>query len=216
MKRITFITGHYGSGKSEFAVNLAIMEGIDLLIDLDIINPYFRSRELAQLLAENNIKLISSPLKDALGSDLPYIAKEAFAPFSNMATRSIYDLGGDRAGARLLRQFKDMMMPDEVDLLLCVNVYRELTSSSEKIVDMIRQIEESGGFQISGLINNSNFLRDTTYDDLLYGESILKEVEKRCQLDIVYTGVYEDIISKCGPLAGKVIPLKLYLRKKWL
>ncbi len=71
MKRITFITGHYGSGKSEFAVNLAISEGANMIVDLDIINPYFRSRELARLLEEKNVSLVSSPLKDATGSDLP-------------------------------------------------------------------------------------------------------------------------------------------------
>ncbi|HOA79045.1 MAG: ATP-binding protein [Bacilli bacterium] len=216
MKRITFITGHYGSGKSEFAVNLAISEGANMIVDLDIINPYFRSRELARLLEEKNVSLVSSPLKDAAGSDLPYIAKEAYQPFSAPDIRAIYDLGGDRAGARLMRQFKDLMNIAEVDLLLCVNVYRELTSSPEKITDIIRQIEESAGFRVTGLINNSNFLRDTTYDDLLYGETVLKEVEKRTRLAIVYTGVYEDLAKKCGPLAGQVIPLKLYLRKKWL
>ncbi|HHZ18258.1 MAG TPA: ATP-binding protein [Acholeplasmataceae bacterium] len=216
MKRITFITGHYGSGKSEFAVNLAIIEKVKMIVDLDIINPYFRSRELTELMIEHDISLVSSPLKEAAASDLPYIAREAYQPFSVPELTAIYDLGGDRAGARLMRQFKDHIRPEEVDLLLCVNVYRELTSSPEKIADMIRQIEESSGYKITGLINNSNFLRDTTYEDLLYGERILNEVEKRLELSIVYTGIYEDLVNKCGPLAGRVVPLKLFLRKKWL
>src|SRR5690554_6078317 len=100
MKRITFITGHYGSGKSEFAANMAITHKVDMVVDLDIINPYFRSRELFRLMADNNIKLISSPLKDKPGSDLPYIDKEVFSPFSDPAARAIIDLGGDRPGAR--------------------------------------------------------------------------------------------------------------------
>lgn len=216
MKRITFITGHYGSGKSEFSVNLAIIKNVKMLVDLDIVNPYFRSRELENTLNENNIKLVSSTVPDSLGSDLPYISKEAFEPFHNQELSAIIDLGGDGVGAKLIRQFSDLIKYEEVDLLFCINCYRDLTSTPDKIIEMIHEIESSGGLKVTGLINNSNFLRDTVYEDLLYGEKIVKEVSGKMNLDIVYTGVYEDIIKHCGKLEGELIPLKLYLRKKWL
>lgn len=215
MKRLTFITGHYGSGKSEFSVNLAIRKGIKNIVDLDIVNPYFRSRELVDILKQSDIKLISSPLENSLGSDLPYIAREAYT-LINSQDDVIYDLGGDSVGARILRQFVDSINLEDSDLLLCVNVYREQTSTAEKIMKIIDEIESSGGIRITGLINNSNFIRDTTYKDLTDAEEIIIEVAKQRNLDILYTGVYENIYDSCGELLGEVIPLKLYLRKKWL
>lgn len=215
MKRITIITGHYGSGKSEFSVNLAINKGIKYLVDLDIVNPYFRTRELAEKLEETGIKFISSPVSSSLGSDLPYIAKEAFT-LLNGNNKVIYDLGGDPIGAIILRQFHDKIDLNEVDLLLCVNVYRNQTSSKEKIIEMLRSIENSGGIKITGLINNSNFLRETKIDDIAYAEKIIKEVAKEVNLPILYTGVYEKIASSICNVEGELIPLKLYLRKEWL
>ena len=215
MKKITFITGHYGSGKSEFSVNLAINKGIKNIVDLDIVNPYFRTRELSDILKEQDINLVSSSVDNSLGSDLPYVSKEAYT-LVNSNESVIYDLGGDPIGAKILRQFTDSLDIESVDLLLCINVYREQTSTVDKILEMIKAIEGSGGLRITGLINNSNFIRDTVYQDLVDAEEIIKEVSKITNLDIKYTGVYENIIDSCGSLLGEVIPLKLYLRKKWL
>lgn len=215
MKRITIITGHYGSGKSEFSVNLALNKGIKYIVDLDIVNPYFRTRELAEKLEETGIKLISSPVSSSLGSDLPYIAKEAFTLLKSN-DKVIYDLGGDPVGAIILRQFHEKVDMSEVNLLLCINVYREKTSSKEKIMEMLKGIENSGGIKVTGLINNSNLLRDTKIDDIVYGEKIIKEVAKELNLPIFYTGVYEKIYSLCNKLEGEIIPIKLFLRKEWL
>lgn len=157
MKRITFIAGHYGSGKSEFSLNLAIQKRVSTLVDLDIVNPYFRSRELEKLLNENHVKMVSSPLEKALGSDLPFISSQAFSPFSQPQVTAIYDLGGNGVGAKLIRQFLDFINKEETDLLLCINIYREETDDVAKIIKMINEIESSGGLKVTGLINNSNF-----------------------------------------------------------
>lgn len=215
MKRITFITGHYGSGKSEFSVNFALYKKAECLVDLDIVNPYFRTRELEDLYRAKNIRLISSSLNNALGSDLPFIAKEVFYPFSRHLT-SVFDLGGDDVGSRIVQQFSEIIEPEETDFLFCVNCYREETENPEKIIQAIEKIARSGGFKITGLINNTNLLRDTDYRDLLYGERILKEVASKTGLKILYTGVYVKIVAKIGKLEGEIIPINLYLRKKWL
>jgi hypothetical protein len=216
MKRITFVAGHYGSGKSEFSVNLAIQKKVSMLIDLDIVNPYFRSRELETLLNENNVKMISSPLEKALGSDLPYISSQVFQPFLDPSQSAILDLGGDGVGARLMRQFFDYIRIEETDLLLCINVFREETESAEKIIAMIRQIENSSGLKITGLINNSNFIRETTIQDVLKGQSIIRKVAQSQNLPIVYTGIYDKLSQSGEKLEGELILLKLYLRKEWL
>lgn len=216
MKRITFIAGHYGSGKSEFSLNLAIAKQVSVLVDLDIVNPYFRSRELETLLNENHVKMISSSLENALGSDLPFISSQVFLPFTNQKLTAIYDLGGDGVGAKLMHQFQDYWNEEEIDLLLCINIYREETSNVANILKMINQIEGSSGCKVTGFINNSNFIRQTTIEDVLQGQSIIEQVCEKTNLPLVYTGLFEDVFHNEHQLKGELILLKLYLRQKWL
>lgn len=212
-KRITIITGHYGSGKSEFAINFAILKKFQTLVDLDIINPYFRSRELTPLLASQGIEVISSPLGSAPGSDLPYIDAASFRPFLTNE-KALYDLGGNASGALLMQQFTDIITED-LDFLLCVNVYREETKDSAGIIKMINSIEGASGLKLTGIINNSHLLRETKVEDILYGQRIIDEVVKEVNIPLCYTGVWEKVILN-KPLKGEIIPLALYLRPSWL
>lgn len=214
-KNITVISGHYGSGKSEFSVNLAVLKNIDLLIDLDIVNPYFRSRETEEVLNKKNIEVVSSPLGNIPGSDLPYLSARIFAPFYNKDLKAIYDLGGNNVGALVFKQFKDFDFT-EVDHLLIVNVYREETETAEKIIKMAKEIEESSGLKIKGLINNSNLLRITKEEDILKGQETILMAAEKLKLKIVYTCVSENILINEEKLQGEVIRLKLYLRQDWL
>lgn len=216
MKRITFIAGHYGSGKTEVSLNLAILKKVNILVDLDIVNPYFRSRELEEELNKKEIKLISSSLKNALGSDLPFISSEVYLPFYNKDKTAIYDLGGNDIGSRVFRQFSDLYNEEEFDFLISINVYREETESKEAIIKMIETIEISSGIKITGLINNSNYLRETKLEDLIYGEKIILEVSEALKLPIIYTTIYENLKIDNVSFRGEIIPLKLYLRKPWL
>lgn len=215
MKNITFLTGYYGSGKSELAINLALKERVDYVIDLDVINPYFRTREQEKLLEANGIEIISSDLDYKMHIDMPYISQRVFIPFHNKEKCAIYDLGGNDVGAKLLRQFEDYNDQD-IDLYLVINVFREDSSSKEKIVTLINKIEGAGGFKVTGLINNSNLLRETSLDDIAYGENIIKEVAAETKLPIVYTAVWEDIYADNLAFQGETLKLKLYFRKNWL
>lgn len=213
MKKITVISGSYGSGKSEFSLNLAINKNYKYLVDLDVINPYFRSRELEELLNKYQIKTIASPLKNARGSDLPFISSEAYLPFS-VNEKTIIDLGGDVAGAKLMRQFEDLIT-DDVELLVCVNIYRESTQTVESIISSIRKLEGSSGLVAKGLINTSNLLKETTIEDILKGQEILLEVSKALNIPIVYSAL-PYFLTKDSKLKGEVIPINLYLRPTWL
>lgn len=215
MKNITFLTGYYGSGKSELAINLALKERVDYVIDLDVINPYFRTREQEVLLKEHGIEIISSDLDYKMHVDMPYISQRVFIPFHNKNKSAIYDLGGNDVGAKLLRQFEDYNDQD-IDLYLVVNVFREDSSSKEKIIELINKIEGAGGFKVTGLINNSNLLRETTLADISYGENIINEVAEVIKLPIVYTAVWENIYADNLAFQGETLKLKLYFRKNWL
>lgn len=215
MKNITFLTGYYGSGKTEIAVNLAIQKKFDMVVDLDIINPYFRSRELEEELKEYGIKTISSDLDYKSHIDLPYISKKIFIPFHNQKIKAVFDLGGNDLGAKLLRQFKDYT-DRAVDLFIVVNVFRQETSNATKIIELINKIEGMGGFLVTGLINNTNLLKETTLSDILEGQNILKEVSLKTGLEIKYTSIWENFDFDTSEILGEVIKIKLFHRKDWI
>ncbi len=216
MKNITFLTGYYGSGKTEITVNLAIQNRVDYVVDLDIINPYFRSREMETELLKHGIESISSDLDYKVHLDMPYISRRIFLPFHNQKLKAIYDLGGNDLGAKLLRQFDDYNSRD-VDLFLVVNIYRTETDSVDKIIKLINKIEGMGGFKVTGLINNSNLLRETTMTEIMNGQAIIDEVSRKTSLPVVYTAIWEKLdIADNLIFSGKILKLKLYLRKNWL
>lgn len=215
MKRITFVVGHYGSGKTEFALNLAIQKKIDYLLDLDIVNPFFRSRELESFLDAHQIKMIAStPLNGNYG-DLPFLSKDIFLPFQKSDKLAVFDMGGNDAGALILRQFRDYIEED-VDVLMVVNIFREQTQTVDAIIRQINAIEGSSGMKITGLVNNSHLLKYTTVEDIIRGNEIVCQVSEKLKLPILYTVVRADLLHPEMILSGETLPITLYLRKTWL
>ena len=216
MKRITIIAGHYGSGKSEISVNLALANKVDYFVDLDIINPYFRTRALDQLFEEHGIHLVESTVKGMLNSDMPYVSGEGAVPFVNTNLTAIYDLGGTENGARVLVQFVDRATDFEnIDFLCTVNIYRPETATAEKILQTITLLEAETQLKITGLINNTNLMDETTEQDIIDGEEVLKEVSKQLQIPIVYT-VVEEHKNFTRAFEGERINLNRYVARKWL
>ncbi len=218
MKRITIISGHYGSGKSEVSVNLAIQKKINYLIDLDIINPYFRSRSLNLLLEENDIHLVESTVKGMLGSDLPYVSGEGVIPFIKDDITAIYDLGGTENGVRVLIQFLDKVKDlKEIDFLCVVNIFRPETSSVEKILQTITMYEAVTQLKVTGLINNTNLINETTEEGIIEGERILKAVSEKLKIPILFTVIEEtkDKIYK-HKFLGERLVLTRHIAKRWL
>lgn len=217
MKRITIISGHYGSGKSEISVNLAISKKIDYLVDLDIINPYFRSRGLAEMLDKENIHLVESTIKGMTGSDLPYVSGEGVVPFINPDITAIYDLGGTENGARVLIQFLDRVKDiNEIDFLCSVNIFRPETADVKGILDTIAMYEAETQIKVTGLINNTNLINETAEEDIIRGEGILKEVSKILNIPIVYTVVEETRKDFNYKFSGERINLIRHIAKKFL
>lgn len=213
MERITFLTGYYGSGKSEIALNLAIQKQVNYLVDLDIINPYFRTREMEQLLNSFHIQVISSGMEHGMYTDLPYISGKVFQPFILKDKKAIYDLGGNDLGAKLLMQFQDFQ--DSFDLLIVVNVFRMETETVEDICRLIEKIENASSKKVTGIINNSNLIHETTIETIEKGDTILKAVSEKTGLPIKYTCIREGILNEPYRFQGELLPLKIYLRKNW-
>lgn len=215
MKRITIIAGHYGSGKSEISVNLAIDKKIDYIVDLDIINPYFRSRALDDLFKEKGIHLVESTIKGMLNSDMPYVSGEGRVPFVNKDITAIYDLGGTENGAKVLIQFTEYITDyDEIDFLVAINTFRPETATKKDILHSITLLEAQTQIKVTGLINNTNLMEETSLEDVINGERIIKEVSEQLNVPIMYTVVEENKEFQYD-FEGERINLIRYVARKW-
>ncbi len=216
MKRITIIAGHYGSGKSEISTHLALKYQVDYFVDLDIINPYFRTRALSKLFEKHGIVLVESTVKGMKNSDMPYVSGEGVIPFINENLTAVYDLGGTENGGRVLMQFRNRMKNlDEIDLLYVVNIYRPESDNAISIIRAINKLEAVTELKVTGLINNTNLMEFTTEEDVFKGENVLKEISKKLQIPIVYT-VVEEHHQFNGPFIGEKIILQRLVAKEWL
>ncbi|QVK19123.1 ATP-binding protein [Mycoplasmatota bacterium] len=220
-KKLYIIVGHYGSGKSEFSVNFAKKLKKNkkevCLADLDIVNPYFRSREARLSLMNLGIAVVSDTLNSVKGLDMPYLSPAIKGQIVHNKNNLILDCGGDEVGVRVLKQFYNEIIERDFEIYMVINVYRPETSNVEAIIKMKNQLENEIGLPIKGYINNSNFLRQTSVDDIIYSDKILKEVSEITQVPILYVSALEKLIKQLpNDVSGERFILNLSLRNDWL
>ncbi|MCD5414158.1 MAG: ATP-binding protein [Clostridiales bacterium] len=219
-KRICIISGYYGNGKTEFALNYAISlakQGIKtVLADLDFVNPYFRSREKEQLLNGYGVKLVSSNIKK-LGSDLPAISGGVAGSLNDLSVRVVLDVGGDATGARVLSSHKDHLIEGQYDMFYVVNANRLENLTAEGVINNMKEIEKSARAKFTGLVNNTHLLRYTTVADILKGQTVCENVSKIVNLPIKYIAASEMIIGKQPKdLEGEILPINMLIREAWM
>ena len=219
MKRITVIVGHYGSGKTEFAINYAlhlVRQGLKTaLVDLDIANPYFRSRERQELLEEEGIALYSNVFGRDITSDLPALDPGIRAPLEDKDCHVVLDAGGDDSGARILIQYRKYLTnPEETEILFVLNGNRPETDTAEKNIRYLKTIEAEIGLPVTALVNNTHMLRETTREDLDKGMELAREVSDLAGIPIKY----HSIIKERMPVSCQedVFPLTLFMRPECL
>ncbi|MCH4889992.1 ATP-binding protein [Acidaminobacter sp. JC074] len=220
-KRIRIIVGHYGSGKTEFAVNYAMKlsetEDNVALADLDVVNVYFRSREKAQLMTDAGIKVISSQFGHGANLDLPAISAGVFGPLQDDNCHTILDIGGDSTGTRVLGTFKQIIGFKGYDMFLVVNAYRQDTQTKEGVIKHIEEIENQTGFKITGLVNNTHLLRETTLEDVKKGQELVKSVSESTNIPIKYICAIEKVAQTIpSDYDGEIMPIKMYMREEWM
>ena len=196
----TIIVGHYGSGKTEFAANLALAlsrAGRSVLAaDLDIVNPYFRLRELREDFAPENIRVISSYYEDEMCLDSPALAaslRSCFEPEGTGEAR-IVDVGGDPAGATVLGRYAALLRGQEYGMWLVVNANRPQTREAGQVAAYIDAIQRASRLKVTGLVNNTHFLRETGAEDVLRGDALVREVGKLTGLPVICTAVEERLL----------------------
>ena len=210
-KRIIIIVGGYGSGKSEVSVNLArhLASGGTAPIsiaDLDIVNPYFRSREAASELEAFGVKCLI-PAGGQVFADLPIIIPEIKGAIGRNDGFLILDVGGDDVGARVLSSLADAFSPDGYDMLLVLNARRPFTSDMEGAIRMLKEIEAASRLKFTGIISNTHLMEDTTEQTVLEGLSLAHEVSARSGLPIQFLSAAREISRR---LDGRKIDVPLF------
>ena len=222
-KRVRIITGHYGSGKTEFAVNYVnalrqMTERKVAIADLDIVNVYFRSREKKAELEEKGIIVIASSLEGS-GVDVPAVSGAMTTPVTCKDFEYVVDLGGNDVGTMVLGRMLPLLDPAETDFFMVVNTFRPNTSTPEGVIEQMESLEYASGLKVTGFINNTNLVRETTASCLSDGDEVLKEVSKRTGVPVKYVTYVKDFIDeKDVPegLSGEVFPMELNMRKTWM
>ncbi|EQK45453.1 MULTISPECIES: hypothetical protein [Paraclostridium] len=220
-KRIRIIIGHYGSGKSEFSMNYVtklrdLTDAKVAISDLDIVNVYFRTREKRDFLQSKNIMPIDSSIQ-ATSLDLPAVSAQVTAPLTDKSYDYVIDVGGDDVGARVLGRFSHLVEKDDYDMFCVVNANREQTQTTSDVINHIRAIENSSKLKVTGLINNTHLVRETTIEDILKGQELVKEVSNITNIPIKYVTCLESLIPQLPTnLDGDVFPINLYMRECWM
>jgi len=219
-KRIRIICGHYGSGKTEFSVNYSLalkkFEKYVAIADMDIVNPYFRSREKAELLREKGLKVIYSSI-EGTALDIPAVSGEVETLILDDKYNLILDVGGDSIGARALGRYKENLIDSGYDLFFVLNAYRPETQDAKGAISYIKDIENTTGLKVTGLINNTHMMKHTTLEDVLMGQKITTEVSKELNIPIKYISCIEEVAKKLPQdLKDICIIASLVMRDSWM
>jgi hypothetical protein len=213
--------GNFGSGKTEVAVNFArhvrrLGESPVHLIDLDVVNPYFRSREAIDILTEEGISVVA-PKGDKFYADLPIIVPEVRSLLQSSKGRVILDVGGDDLGATVLASLRDAIPDGSYELWIVLNARRPFTDTVEGSVRMVRQIEHASKLKATGLVANTHLLHETTSKIVEDGFRMTKEVASKISLPIRFVAVQEKIIQSVAEksLGVPLLPLHLTMRRPW-
>ena len=216
------VTGHFGSGKTEFAVSLAFslapLRGAETLAlcDLDIENPYFRSRERQDALRAAGIEVYSDPSDGRNGSELQTISAKVRAPLEDEGCRVILDCGGDGSGAMILRQFAKYFSPGDHRLLCVVNMNRPGTDTPEKAASHIRAIEGASGLTVTGLVSNAHFIRFTTADTVREGWDFTRKVEAMTGVPALAACCMGSLLPTLSGCGFPLFPIGMYMRDSYL
>ena len=212
-KRVTLFAGHYGSGKTNIAVNYAMLlagqrEKV-CIADLDIVNPYFRTKDSAAELEKAGVTLISPQFANS-NVDLPALPAEAYRLVEDKSVYGIMDIGGDDRGAYALGRYADSIKAENnYQMIFVFNKYRPLTPRAEDAVEIMAEIEDACHIKFTAIANNSNLGAMTTAEDVL---ASLEETERLSQLTglpVVMTSVTNELVNNLNGKIENLFPLTL-------
>ena len=215
-KRVTLVAGHYGSGKTNIAVNMAIELSSQrervAIADLDIVNPYYRTLDSRAELEAAGVKLIVSPYANS-NLDIPALPQEMYAIVDDKGLSCIIDVGGDDSGAVALGRLAPRLREeDDYDMYLIANRFRPLTRTAAEVAQVRYEIEAASGLKFTGVINNSNLGADTTAETILSSVQFGKDCAEATGLPLVATTVEASLYEELKDKVPDLFPMKLQKR----
>ena len=219
MKRITIFAGHYGSGKTTAAVAYAkkLREKHEkvMIVDIDLINPYYRTKDAQDELDALGISVVS-PTYANTNIETPSVPPQVMAAFSQKDTYVVFDAAGDDDGAVVLSRFFVEFSQEDYDFFMVVNTKRPLTRDRQSIIIYKDDIERASRMQFTALVNATNLSAETTVSDILEGEKIVNEVAEATRLPNRYTFVWSKLMDSLPEgIKQKAMAVDLFHKKPW-
>ncbi|NLB43249.1 MAG: hypothetical protein GX815_13550 [Clostridiales bacterium] len=218
-ERLVLFTGHFGSGKTEIAINYAINSAKSghktILVDLDIVNPFFRSSEVKNQLEEQGVKLIS-PNFATTTVDIPSLPAELYSVFADKSAKVIFDVGGDEVGAKALGQYFPHFQKEPYRMYYVINIKRPMSATKEDIMSMMQEIQLKSRLRVTDLINNTNLSYETTIYDIIDGNNLIKEISQLVNIPNSYIAGLKELLEQLPEdLEGELLPISLYMKPPW-
>ncbi len=226
MKKIYVLIGNYGSGKSELALNFAFKAaetGKTELIDLDMVNTYFRLTERGKMVSQKEIRLVS-PNFACSGIETLSLPAEVASAFALDWDTVVFDVGGDAVGSTALGRYHEDFMelgPGQLEVLNVVNIRRPLAGTVEKIIKLQQEMQVHSRLKITGMINNTNLAQMTGPDELRDGYEMLREVSEKTGVPVSYTTGKKELLDQFlseghdPKYIGKPIAIDMYMKRDW-
>ena len=215
--RLTAIVGHMGGGKTELAVNMAVALAKagekTAIADLDVVNPYFRSREQREMFKSLGIRFVASG-QSLVDADVPSLPAELNTLLQDGSLRSILDIGGD-SGARVLARYRHQIASQDYAVWFVLNARRPQTATLEKAIFSLRKIEEEMGLPVTGIVNNTHLCAETTAKDVLLGAGLADEVAYVTNIPVICHTAPRPLADTLPELAEPVFPIDIYMKKPW-
>jgi len=217
IKRVTLFAGHYGSGKTNIAVNwakhLKKQNKPVTIVDLDIVNPYFRTKDSQEEFEELGIKLICSEYANT-NLDIPALPKEIYGAIADKNSYLIMDIGGDDVGAVAMGRYTPSVLEENnYEMIYVANCFRPLTKTPEDTLEVMREIEAASGIPFTAIINNSNLGVATTPEDVVKSNVYAQELSNISKIPVIMTTVSSSLADDVKDLIPDVFPLELQKKK---
>ena len=215
-KRLTLLCGHYGSGKTNVAVNMALELKRErdkvAIADLDIVNPYFRAKDSLEEFKRADIRLICSEYAHT-NVDIPALPQDMYTLTADKTLWAVLDIGGDDRGALALgRLVPEIKAEDNYDMLMVINCFRPLTPDAASTLEVMREIEYACKLKFTGLVNNSNLGDETTAQDVINSMEYAREVERLSGVPLKLTTVRQELESELSDKIDNLMALNLQSR----
>ncbi len=216
--RIHIVVGHTGSGKTEFSVNLALALAEagkqTVLADLDVVNPYYRSRERRDILQAKGIGLIASS-QACLDADLPAMPAELNRLFDDPSLTGVMDIGGSAAGARVLARYRPRILTQSHSVLFVLNACRPATTSLHGALQSMQEISSIMGLPIDGIVDNTHLCSETTAETIVQGMELSEALSQRSGIPLICHCVPVELAGQPVSTRTPLFPIQRYMRNSW-